>query len=80
MNRAPTGIAARSALAAGLLLSFIAALLPIALAARPRPVSPYYALASDSIQGELSAALAGLRSPAEALSRAQRIVRHLEER
>jgi multiple sugar transport system substrate-binding protein len=59
---------------------FIAALLPIALAARPRPVSPYYALASDSIQGELSAALAGLRPPAEALSRAQRIVRHLEER
>lgn len=59
---------------------FIAALLPIALAARPRPVSPYYALASDSIQGELSAALTGLRPPAEALSRAQRIVRHLEER
>ena len=57
---------------------FIAALLPIALAARPRPVTPYYALASDSIQGELSAAIAGLRSPAEALSRAQRIVDHLE--
>lgn len=57
---------------------FIAALLPIALAARPRPVTPYYALASDSIQGELSAAIAGLRPPAEALSRAQRIVDHLE--
>jgi multiple sugar transport system substrate-binding protein len=57
---------------------FIAALLPIALAARPRPVTPYYALASDSIQGELSAAVAGLRTPAEALSRAQRIVDHLE--
>jgi multiple sugar transport system substrate-binding protein len=57
---------------------FIAALLPIALAARPRPVTPYYALASDSIQGELSAALAGLRPPEEALSRAQRIVDHLE--
>jgi multiple sugar transport system substrate-binding protein len=59
---------------------FIAALLPIALAARPRPVTPYYALASDSIQGELSAAVAGMRSPEEALSRAQRIVDHLEER
>jgi multiple sugar transport system substrate-binding protein len=57
---------------------FIAALLPVALAARPRPVTPYYALASDSIQGELSAAVAGLRGPAEALSRAQRIVDHLE--
>jgi multiple sugar transport system substrate-binding protein len=57
---------------------FIAALLPIALAARPRPVTPYYALASDSIQGELSAAIAGLRPPVEALSRAQRIVDHLE--
>jgi multiple sugar transport system substrate-binding protein len=59
---------------------FIAALLPVALAARPRPVTPYYALASDSIQGELSAAVTGLRPPAEALSRAQRIVQHLEQR
>jgi multiple sugar transport system substrate-binding protein len=57
---------------------FIAALLPIALAARPRPATPYYALASDSIQGELSAAVAGLRPPAEALARAQSIVDHLE--
>jgi trehalose/maltose transport system substrate-binding protein len=57
---------------------FIAALLPVALAARPRPVTPYYALASDSIQGELSAAVAGLRPPAEALSRAQRIVDRLQ--
>ena len=58
---------------------FIAALLPVALAARPRPVTPYYALASDSIQGELSAAVAGMRAPGEALSRAQRIVDHLQE-
>ena len=58
---------------------FIAALLPVALAARPRPVTPYYALASDSIQGELSAAVAGMRTPAEALLRAQRIVDHLED-
>jgi len=57
---------------------FIAALLPIALAARPRPVTPYYELASDSIQGELSAAIVGLRPPSDALSRAQRIVDHLE--
>ena len=57
---------------------YIAALLPIAVAARPRPVTPYYALASDSIQGELSAAVTGLRPAGEALSRAQRIVEHLE--
>jgi trehalose/maltose transport system substrate-binding protein len=58
---------------------FIAALLPLALAARPRPVTPWYALASDDLQGELSAAVAGLRSTHEALSRAQRFVEHLEE-
>jgi multiple sugar transport system substrate-binding protein len=59
---------------------FIAALLPVALAARPRPVSPYYALASDALQGELSAAVVGLRTPEEALARAQRVASHLEER
>ena len=58
---------------------FIAALLPVALAARPRPVTPYYALSSDSIQGELSAAVSGLRPPLEALARAQGIVDHLQE-
>jgi multiple sugar transport system substrate-binding protein len=57
---------------------FIAALLPIALAARPRPPTPYYALASDSIQGEVSAAVAGIRPPADALARAQRTVDRLE--
>ena len=57
---------------------FIAALLPLALAARPRPVTPYYLLASDAIQGEISAAISGLRPPDEALRRAQAIVDHLE--
>lgn len=57
---------------------FIAALLPVALAARPRPVTPYYALTSDSIQGELSAAIVGLRSPADALARAQATVDRLQ--
>ncbi len=59
---------------------FIAALLPVALAARPRPVTPYYALVSDSIQGELSAAVVGLRSPADALARAQATVDRLQAR
>jgi multiple sugar transport system substrate-binding protein len=49
---------------------FIAGLLPHLDRARPRPLSPYYMLAADAVQGELSAALAGLRSPAEALRRA----------
>ena len=59
---------------------FIAALLPMALAARARPPTPFYALASDTIQGELSAAITGLRPPGDALLRAQRIVEHLEGR
>jgi multiple sugar transport system substrate-binding protein len=50
---------------------FIASLLPALERARPRPVTPYYMLLADALQGELSAAVSGLRSPAEALSRAQ---------
>jgi multiple sugar transport system substrate-binding protein len=50
----------------------IAALLPMVERARPRPVTPYYGLVADLLQGELSAAVAGLRTPAEALGRAQR--------
>jgi trehalose/maltose transport system substrate-binding protein len=52
----------------------IAALLPMVERARPRPVSPYYQLVADVLQGEFSAAVAGLRSPEEALRRAQRQV------
>ncbi|HEY6003726.1 MAG TPA: ABC transporter substrate-binding protein, partial [Anaeromyxobacter sp.] len=50
---------------------FINGLLPALERARPRPVTPYYMLLADALQGELSAAVSGLRSPAEALSRAQ---------
>jgi multiple sugar transport system substrate-binding protein len=50
---------------------FIAGLLPYLEAARPRPLSPYYMLAADAVQGELSAAISGLRPPAEALRRAE---------
>ncbi len=52
----------------------IAALLPMVDRARPRPVSPYYQLVADVLQGEFSAAVTGLRSPEEALRRAQRQV------
>jgi multiple sugar transport system substrate-binding protein len=50
---------------------FIASLLPLVERARPRPPTPYYMLAADALQGELSAAVSGLREPAEALRRAQ---------
>lgn len=56
---------------------FIAHLLPIVERARPRPVTPYYDLIADILQGEFSAAISGLRTPAESLNRAQRLVDHL---
>jgi multiple sugar transport system substrate-binding protein len=51
---------------------FLAGLLPLLERARPRPLTPWYVLAADGLQGELSAAVTGLRPPAEALRRAQR--------
>jgi multiple sugar transport system substrate-binding protein len=50
---------------------FIVSLLPIVERARPRPVTPYYPMLSDVLQGEFSAAVSGIRTPAEALRRAQ---------
>jgi len=35
----------------------------------PRPVTPFYPLYTDVMQGELSAAIAGIRSPEQALAR-----------
>ncbi len=40
--------------------------------ARPRPVTPQYIRLSQVLQSEFSAVVAGVRSPAEALGRAQR--------
>ncbi|HZH04109.1 MAG TPA: ABC transporter substrate-binding protein, partial [Myxococcaceae bacterium] len=56
---------------------FTASLLPHLERARARPLTPYYNLISDALQGEFSAAVAGLRSPKEALARAQRRIDHL---
>lgn len=56
---------------------FIARLRGMVERARPRPVTPYYLLISDVLQSEFSAAVAGLRSPEEALKRAQKQVDHL---
>ncbi|MCC6997190.1 MAG: ABC transporter substrate-binding protein [Deltaproteobacteria bacterium] len=56
---------------------FIADLLPLVEAARPRPPTPYYNLLADTLQGELSGAVIGLRSPGRALSRSQQQIDHL---
>lgn len=47
------------------------AVLPMLERARPRPVTPYYGMISDILQSEFSAAVSGIRSPQEALRRAQ---------
>jgi multiple sugar transport system substrate-binding protein len=43
------------------------AILALALAARPRPVTPYYLVLSTSLQPELSAALVGVKTPAQSV-------------
>lgn len=47
-------------------------LFPVLLAARPRPVTPYYLMLSQALQPELSAALVGTKSPQAALASARR--------
>lgn len=56
---------------------FMAALYDVFLAARPRPVSPYYTMITQVLQPELSAAVSGVKSPEAALHSAQRQVEHL---
>lgn len=51
---------------------FIFGLGPALERAKPRPVTPYYGLLADTLQSEISAAVSGMRTPAEALARAQR--------
>ena len=53
---------------------FVASMKDAIERARPRPVTPYYNLIADSLQSELSAAITGIRTPAEALRRAQQQV------
>lgn len=45
--------------------------------ARPRPVTPYYAMISQILQPELSAALVGIKTPEAALAAAARQTEHL---
>lgn len=50
----------------------LAQLYPIFLAARPRPVTPYYLMLSQAWQPEISAVVVGLKSPREAMASAAR--------
>jgi multiple sugar transport system substrate-binding protein len=56
-----------------------ASLRPMLERARARPSTPYYPALSDTLQAEISAAVTGLRSPDEALRRAQALVDHLTQ-
>ncbi len=50
---------------------------PAVARAQPRPVTPYYLMISQIIQPELSAVVAGIRSPEDAMQSAQKQVEHL---
>ncbi len=58
---------------------FLASLVPIFESARPRPVTPYYMMISQVLQVEISAILAGLRTPEAALASAQEQIEHILE-
>jgi multiple sugar transport system substrate-binding protein len=47
------------------------------MAARPRPVTPYYLILSTTIQPELSAALVGVKRPAESVRHARQRLAYL---
>ena len=55
----------------------LAKLLPMFEQARSRPKTPYYAMISDALEGEFSAAVTGIRTPEKALMRAQALVDHI---
>lgn len=54
-------------------------LVPALERVRPRPVTPYYLMISQILQPELSAVVAGIRGPEEAMRIAERQVQHLLE-
>lgn len=58
---------------------FLAQLAPIFDAARPRPVTPFYTMISQVLQLEISAVLAGVRDPADAMASAQRQASYILE-
>jgi multiple sugar transport system substrate-binding protein len=44
----------------------------LTLGGRPRPVTPYYVMLSTTLQPELSAALVGVKTPAQSVADARR--------
>ena len=56
---------------------FIAGLYEVFMKARPRPVSPYYMMITQVMQPEFSAAISGIRTPAEALRSAEKQITHI---
>lgn len=58
---------------------FVAGLYDVFMNARPRPVSPYYMMMTQVMQQEFSAALSGIRTPAEALESAQEQIEYILE-
>src|SRR5260221_201454 len=57
----------------------LAKLLPMLDRARSRPKTPYYAMISDALESEFSAAITGIRTPERALDRAQALVDHIAD-
>lgn len=58
---------------------FIAGLRDALSLARARPKTPYYNLLSDTLQGEFSAAISGVRTPERAMERAQQQIDRMTE-
>ena len=56
---------------------WLAELSPLLLGATPRPVTPYYLMISQVLQPEFSAAVVGLKTPAEALASIRRQIDRL---
>ncbi len=56
---------------------FVASLYGIFMAARPRPVTPFYPMITQVLQPEFSAAITGIKTPEEALASAEKQVEHI---
>jgi multiple sugar transport system substrate-binding protein len=56
---------------------FLADLYKVFMTARPRPVTPYYMMITQVLQPEFSAAVSGIKTPAEALGSAQKQISHI---
>ncbi len=53
------------------------AIYSLAMAARPRPIAPYYLMLSTILQPEFSAVLVGIKTPRQAVAEARHQIEHL---